>query len=216
MGTSYRRRLLDRHLAQACANLQGTVLDLGGGWLNRRGTFRPPQRRDLRWICVNLNPRAAPDVVGDVMCVPLTDGCADTVVCTEVMEHVYDPGQLLREATRVLQPGGQLIASIPFMSRIHADPHDYQRYTATKLRNLLSGEGFRRLNIQAQGLYLTVLADMVRGGLARTRPALVRWTLSLLVIPVLNLLIHCEERAAPSAFIASHVAGYFIIAQKPD
>ena len=38
----------------------------------------------------------------------------------------------------------------------------------------------------------------------------------LLVMPFLNWLVRREESTLPSAFAASHVAGYFIIAYKPD
>ena len=87
LNASYRRRLLDRDLAEVCSSLQGLVLDLGGEWQQRPGTFRPLQRTDLRWIGINLSPAAAPDVLGDVTHAPIADTCADAVVCTEVLEH---------------------------------------------------------------------------------------------------------------------------------
>lgn len=215
LSTSYRRRLLDKDLTETCASLQGLVLDLGGEWQYQRGTFRPPQRTDLRWICINIEPDVAPDVIADVACVPLVDSCADAVVCTEILEHVLSPETVLAEAHRLLQPGGQLILSMPFLCPVHADPHDYQRYTGTKLMSLLTEAELCQVNIRPQGLYFTVLADMVRGVLARLQPTLVRWILALFVVPSLDWLTRREARVVPSAFVASHVSGYFIIAHKP-
>ena len=37
--------------------------------------------------------------------VPMADGCVDTVILLEVVEHLDDPARLLREARRVARPG---------------------------------------------------------------------------------------------------------------
>lgn len=214
LSTSFRRRLLDRDLAKATASLDGLVVDLGGTRRNRRGDFRPPQRPRLRWLYINIDPSVAPDIVADAACVPLSAACADTVVCTEVLEHVPDPRRVLAEAGRLLRPGGRLIASMPFMSRVHAAPSDYQRYTTFKLEQLLDEAGFVAVDIHAQGLYFTVLAEMIRGGLARLRPVLLRWSLALLVMPVLHWLTGREAQATPGGLIANYPAGYFVLARR--
>jgi SAM-dependent methyltransferase len=44
---------------------------------------------------------------------PLTDESFDAVICGELLEHSLDPAVILREAVRVLRPGGVLVGSIP-------------------------------------------------------------------------------------------------------
>ena len=44
---------------------------------------------------------------------PAEDGAFDLVICNEVLEHLFDPLSALREARRVLAPGGRLIATVP-------------------------------------------------------------------------------------------------------
>jgi SAM-dependent methyltransferase len=84
-----------------------------------------------------LNARAArADVVyaGDRM--PFEDASFDTVLSNQVLEHVPDPRALWADMVRVLRPGGRLIVTVPFSFRLHAEPHDYWRFTPHALRAL--------------------------------------------------------------------------------
>jgi len=217
LSISYRRRLLDRDLTEVSATLSGLVLDLGGEWQDRRGQFRPPAREGLRWVCLNVDAQAAPDVLADVEAVPFRDGCADAVVCTEVLEHVLRPEQVVRECARLLRPGGRLILSMPFLARVHADPHDYQRFTASKLIHLLTEAGLVIDDVRKQGLYFTVLAEMLKTMLRELRPGLLRWTVAALALPLLVGLIWLEGRPAVAAspLISSYTTGFLVLAHKP-
>jgi 2-polyprenyl-6-hydroxyphenyl methylase/3-demethylubiquinone-9 3-methyltransferase len=46
---------------------------------------------------------------GNVVAVPLADGCADVVVAGEILEHVTDLRSAVAEACRLLRPGGLLV-----------------------------------------------------------------------------------------------------------
>ncbi|HEY0641172.1 MAG TPA: methyltransferase domain-containing protein [Pseudonocardiaceae bacterium] len=48
-------------------------------------------------------------VRGDVLAVPLPDGCADVVAAGEILEHVTDLRRAVAEACRLLRPGGLLV-----------------------------------------------------------------------------------------------------------
>jgi 2-polyprenyl-6-hydroxyphenyl methylase/3-demethylubiquinone-9 3-methyltransferase len=49
-------------------------------------------------------------VRGDAAALPLPDGCADVVSAGELFEHVTDLPAVVREACRILRPGGLLVA----------------------------------------------------------------------------------------------------------
>jgi ubiquinone/menaquinone biosynthesis C-methylase UbiE len=51
--------------------------------------------------------------VGDATCLDFPDACFDKILCSEVIEHIPDAAQALREMRRVLSPGGSLVLSTP-------------------------------------------------------------------------------------------------------
>ncbi|MGK2242437.1 MAG: SAM-dependent methyltransferase, partial [Rhodococcus sp. (in: high G+C Gram-positive bacteria)] len=50
---------------------------------------------------------------GNLAELPLADNSVDVVVNFQVIEHLWDQGQFLRECFRVLAPGGELLISTP-------------------------------------------------------------------------------------------------------
>jgi SAM-dependent methyltransferase len=52
-------------------------------------------------------------LVADITGLPFPDDFFDTVICSEVLEHIPDQHTAIKEITRVLRPGGDLIVSVP-------------------------------------------------------------------------------------------------------
>jgi SAM-dependent methyltransferase len=135
--------------------MRGTVIDLGGKKLRKRGTFRPPEAQSKAWWYANLDLDTKPNIYSDVTAVPLAKESADVIICTEVLEHVVDPGKCVREIYRLLKRGGISFASAPFLYPVHADPFDFQRFTADGLKHLF--RDFSSVEIINMGGYLGVL-----------------------------------------------------------
>jgi SAM-dependent methyltransferase len=137
------------------------VLDLGGNRINKRGNFDIAQY-PLRVWYANLVTSKQPHIQCRAESVPLAADSVDAVICAELLEHVPDPRAVLGEVARVLRPGGVLLISVPFLFRIHGDPFDYGRYTDHYWREVLDGAGFAEITIEKQGLFWSVLVDMLR------------------------------------------------------
>jgi SAM-dependent methyltransferase len=137
------------------------VLDLGGTKVDKRGQFDLNQY-GFETIYVNISPKKSPDVIADASDLPFEDASFDAVICSELLEHVEDPLLVVREAYRVLKPGGILFVCVPFLFRIHADPEDYGRYTDYFWAKHMEKIGFRDVIIEKQGLYWSVLMEMFR------------------------------------------------------
>lgn len=52
--------------------------------------------------------------------IPLPDGCADLVLCTEVLEHLRAGSQLVTEMARLLAPDGLAVVSVPNAASLKA------------------------------------------------------------------------------------------------
>jgi 2-polyprenyl-6-hydroxyphenyl methylase/3-demethylubiquinone-9 3-methyltransferase len=63
----------------------------------------------VRSALVQAADHGVAPVNGDVMALPLADGCADVVAAGELLEHVPDLAGTVAEVCRILRPGGLLV-----------------------------------------------------------------------------------------------------------
>ena len=61
------------------------------------------------------------DFVCDILEIP-TSRKFDTILCTEVLEHVPDPVATIKKLTFLTKPGGSIIFSLPLISLMHQAP----------------------------------------------------------------------------------------------
>jgi SAM-dependent methyltransferase len=147
-------------LMQCASHIRGSVLDLGCGERRYQAWFGA---QTSRWIGVDWpapGDARAPyaDVYGDSLALPLAAGIFDTVLCTQVLEHVPEPLELLREAARVLRPGGRLVLTAPQYNGLHEEPRDFYRYTSYGLEHLARKAGLEVEQVQPIGGFLTLFA----------------------------------------------------------
>jgi SAM-dependent methyltransferase len=100
---------------------------------------------DAGWNYANV------DAFGRLDRLPLADATMDTILCTQVLEHVEWPRECVREFHRVLKPGGALYLTAPMAQAEHQVPYDYFRYTSFGLRSILVDAGFERPEIASLG-----------------------------------------------------------------
>jgi SAM-dependent methyltransferase len=161
---SVRRYFVDEFFTRHVATLPpgARVIDVGGIKGRTRGQFNL-DAYPVQAIRVNMSPRAEPDVLADAASIPLPTGQADAVILAEVVEHLPEPAGALREASRLLRRGGVLLATAPFMFRVHDDPIDVGRYTPHWWSRTLESGGFAEVTIESQGMFFSVLAELLRG-----------------------------------------------------
>jgi len=136
---------LEAEAAAAAERLPGgfRVLDVGCGVKPYLPLLAD---RASEYVGVDRDNPAA-DLAASAEHLPVADGSFDLVLCTQVLEHVEDPAQVVRELRRVVAPGGRVLASTHGVQVYHPAPLDLWRWTH---------EGLERLFRQADWSSLTV------------------------------------------------------------
>ncbi|MFN7752496.1 MAG: class I SAM-dependent methyltransferase [Pseudomonadota bacterium] len=112
------------------------------------------------------------DLVSDITAIPAPDSSFDAVLCSEVLEHVPEPGRALDEFARLLRPGGVLILTAPFASLVHMAPYHYcSGFSSYWYEHHLPARGFAIRELTANGdWYAFLRQELTRlGGLERSR-----------------------------------------------
>jgi len=162
------RFLTHARLSRVAKHLGGEVLDAGCGY-GELLDYLPAQLQSVTLL--DRSPERVPrlqtrlargtvkakfllgDIAGQIA---LPDGSFDTVVMAALLEHLKTPGAALREARRLLKPGGSLVLTTPtpLGGRLHAwgsrlgltyreaaDEHE-GFFDHEALKRLLHDEGF--------------------------------------------------------------------------
>jgi SAM-dependent methyltransferase len=101
-------------------------------------------------------------VCGDAARLPVRDASVDTVLCTEVLEHLERPEAVASEIARVLRPGGTALITAPFMFPIH-DTRDYTRFAPAGMREFIERSGLEvveMIPLAGGGRTLAMLLNM--------------------------------------------------------
>ena len=136
------------------------------------------------YIGCDIQPGRNVDTVTDIHRLPFADNSVGTIVCVEVLEHVFDPIRAVEEIHRVLRPGGiAVLTSVMFMA-VHAHPWDFWRFTPEGFAKLLTpfetsmafGYGYELLPEGVQGIGVKgPYADLTLARLPRSSREVNRW-----------------------------------------
>jgi len=141
------KKYLYRGLKKIDSYPTGILLDIGCGIKPYKNLFKRVNKYIGIELPNTLSQSKVVDIYSDTLNLPFKDNTFDTILCTEVLEHVSEPKILFREATRVLKDQGTFVLSAPQVWGIHEEPNDFYRYTRYGLRYLAEQSGLEIINI---------------------------------------------------------------------
>jgi len=219
-----------REMLLARSYLRGRLLDIGCG-TKPFSLIYGPLTDQAYGTEVPFSPFGTMEA--DILCraeaLPFLSGCFDAVLLTEVLEHTVQPFLALAECSRVIEPSGHVILSVPFVYPLHDWPHDYWRFTRFGLEALCRQAGLRPVYIHTKGgvgatvMSLTIqLAVRATDGITKlfglSRPIrqlpAIRW---LLVMPQRLFLLLAGSLRLPEALQRTSewmTPGFFAVATK--
>lgn len=147
------------------APLTGRVLDIGAKRRSGATSYVDRTGPDADYLAIDLRQDDTLDVVADGRLLPFCDNSVDTIILSEVLEHVPLHGvvDMLAEARRVLRTSGRLIVTTPVMHPLHG-PHDYLRLTPEGVTTALADAGFEVDLCGFSGGYAPTLGLWLRYG----------------------------------------------------
>ena len=199
----------EEHLARHAA---GRLLDLGCGKAPLYAAYAPFVSEVT---CVDWAPGDYIDMHCDLSePLPFADARFDTIILSDVLEHVPEPALLWREMARVLAPGGKVVMNVPFYYSVHAHPHDFYRYTNFALERFVRLNALELTHLEAFGGIVEIMADLVGKALSKLR----------MIGPPLSMLVQAAALGFGRTRLGARVLrvssrhfplGYFMVARRP-
>jgi SAM-dependent methyltransferase len=185
------RRELIRSMRRIAYRVRGRVLDVGCGQKPYSKLFAADAYVGLEIDTPMSRAIGQADYYYDGLTFPFADHEFDTVLCSQVLEHVFEPDTFLSELHRILKPGGMLIVTVPFVWDEHEQPYDYARYSSFGLRHLFTKHGFvieEQFKTLGNVLVLCQLLNAYLYKVTRSRSRLVNLIVTAVLMAPVSLL----------------------------
>ncbi len=193
--------MLENSLRLTVPYVKGRLLDVGCGRKPYQKTFFAGATEYVG--CDYLSDRSQPDVICSALDLTFPDNSFDTVVSTEVLEHVPDPQLAFREMCRVVKPGGYVIVSTPLYWPRHEVPYDFFRYPYDGLLHIVKEAGLETEKLYSRGRSYAFLGQVIQH-VQPSRLKLVDWLIN-------RFFLWCDRNLNHDAL----TLGWTVVARKP-
>lgn len=184
------RRGLAKNIKQLSSEISGKILDVGCGTKPYKDFFNFIEYIGLEFDTGIDNEKKSADYYYDGKIFPFQSESFDSVICNQVLEHIFEPEDFLKETFRVLKPKGKLLLTVPFVWDEHEQPFDFARYSSFGLKHLLNRAGFRIIIHKRSVNNISVIFQLLSGYFYKIsfKNKFLKWVVMFLIIFPSNLI----------------------------
>ncbi len=158
------REALYKHIQETTEDITGKMLDVGCGIKPYQKLFNKVEEYvGMEFNSDELREKSKADFFYDGKSFPFQDNSFDSIICTEVLEHIFNPDEFLSEINRVLKPNGKILLTTPFVWYEHSEPYDYGRYSSFGLSSILNKHKFQILKQEKLVGEVRAIAQLISG-----------------------------------------------------
>lgn len=168
--------------------LSGNLIDIGCGTKPYRTLFDVKSYVGLDIDSTRTRRQGIADYFYEGKGFPLDDSVFDSALCSQVLEHVFNPDEFLSEINRVLKDGGRFLLTVPFVWDEHEQPYDYARYSSYGLRALLEKNQFNVIQHRKIGADASLIFQLSNAYLYKVTLGLPRSIRILSTVTVMALI----------------------------
>lgn len=188
----FSRRGLFKAICKHSDLIVGKTLDIGCGQKPYQHLFKnATQYLGLEIDSPQNRLKKNADFFYDGKHMPFEDQSFDSLVCNEVLEHVFNPNDFLQEMHRILRGGGKMLITLPFVWDEHEQPYDYARYSSFGITHLLEQNGFKVLQFEKTNDGFEIIFALINAYIYKklcTRSKILRILSTLFITSFFNLL----------------------------
>ncbi len=137
------RRQIYRSISRFANSASGRMIDVGCGSGPYKNLFQYDEYVGLEYDTPIARAKKQADAYYTGTQLPFGDKSFDIILCTQVLEHVFEPDRLLTELNRIARPGAKLMLTVPFVWDEHEQPYDFARYSSFGLKALLGRNSWK-------------------------------------------------------------------------
>jgi SAM-dependent methyltransferase len=150
--------LIEAAVRRFASELRGRIIDVGCGSQPYRTYFA---HATAYTGCDVTAERSPVDLVCPADRIPVEAQTFDSVICTEVLEHVPDPLSVMREFHRILVHDGRVLITVPMFWPAHEQPWDFRRFPGHGLLHLANASSFRIDHLVPRGGKVAMVGQVV-------------------------------------------------------
>jgi SAM-dependent methyltransferase len=197
-------------------HVQGKLIDLGCG---KVPLYQAYKNHVSEITCADWATENSKNQFLDTTCdlnlpLPFESNTFNTVILSDVLEHIYKPDMLWKEMSRILAPGGKIILNTPFFYKLHETPHDYYRHTRFALTKHAFENNLKITSLIEMGGLPEILGDLTSKACAYI--PVIGTGLSLMAQWLCGIFIKTSfGRGISKKTSGQFPLGYFMVVEKP-